>query len=69
VSRDELQGTAMTTPEEFRRYASELLAMAVKAREDGDDAYADRLVARANEFLDWANKGELPPASEPSKAG
>ena len=55
----------MTTPEEFRRYAAELLEMAAKARAEGDDNYADELTAKANELLDWANKGELP-ASAPS---
>jgi hypothetical protein len=59
----------MTTPEEFRRYAAELLEMAAKAREQGDDDYADRLTAQANELLDWANKGELPASAQSPKPG
>jgi len=58
----------MTTPDEFRRYAAELLEMAAKAREQGDDDYADRLTAQANELLGWANKGEQPAATESPKA-
>jgi hypothetical protein len=58
----------MTTPEEFRRYATELLAMAAKAREDGDDDYADRLTAQANELLGWANKDEQSAATGSPKA-
>jgi|HubBroStandDraft_4_1064222.scaffolds.fasta_scaffold118380_1 hypothetical protein len=61
-------GAAMTTPDEFRSYASQLLAMAAKAREDGDDNYADRLTGRANELLDWANKDEQPAAMRPPTA-
>jgi len=62
------RGTAMTTPEEFRRYATELLEMAAKAREQGDNDYADRLTAQANELLGWANQGEQPAATEAPKA-
>ena len=54
----------MTTPERLRSYASELFAMATTAREAGDDDYADRLIAEANELLQWANKGEEPPATD-----
>ena len=32
--------------------------MAAKARGEGDDNYADELTAKANELLDWANRGE-----------
>lgn len=58
----------MTTPEELRRYATELLEMAAKAREQGDDDHADRLTAQANELLGWANQGEQPAATESPKA-
>jgi hypothetical protein len=44
----------MTTPERLREYATQLLAMAIKAREDGDEAYADELTAKATELLDQA---------------
>jgi hypothetical protein len=60
--------TAMTTSEEFRRYAAELLEMAAKARAEGDDNYADELTAKANELLDWANKGEQPVSTGSPKA-
>jgi len=58
----------MTTPEEFRRYAAELLEMAAKARADGDDDYADRLTAQANELLGWASKDERPASTGSPKA-
>ena len=44
----------MTTPDRLRDYATQLLAMAIKAREDGDEAYADELTAKASELLDQA---------------
>jgi hypothetical protein len=55
----------MTTPERFRSYASDLLAMAATARGNGDDDYADELTAKANEFLGWAEQAERPTAAVP----
>ena len=51
----------MSEAEELRQRAETLLAMAIKAREQGQFDYADRLVAEAAQF---SNDAEAPEAAQ-----
>jgi hypothetical protein len=48
----------MLDPEQLRERATRLLAMALKAREDGHADYAERLTERASHLLDEATAME-----------
>ena len=50
--------TGVTNSKDLRAYAARLLALASKARRNGDAKYADWLAAKAAEHLDQASKLE-----------
>jgi hypothetical protein len=55
----------MPHSEQFRQRATRLLAMALKARDDGQHAFADRLTKQASELFDEAWGGENHPVAKP----
>jgi cellobiose-specific phosphotransferase system component IIA len=48
----------MSEPDELRQRAEALLAMALKAREEGQLGYAETLVAEASRFISEADELE-----------
>jgi cellobiose-specific phosphotransferase system component IIA len=57
----------MTEADELRRRAESLLAMAIKAREQGQFDNADSLIAEASKFLNDADALEAQQSAHPEK--
>jgi hypothetical protein len=58
----------MSTAEELREQAALLLALSIRAREQGDIEYSNLLITRATRYLDEAQaieRGEPPPIPAP----
>lgn len=45
----------MPTADQFRAYATRLMVFSLRAVAEGDEAFADRLVARASHWLKLAH--------------
>jgi hypothetical protein len=56
-----------SSPGQLRSHAAHLLGMAIKARQDGDYRFADRLAVEAAEYIDEADDAEKPIAQHRSR--